>query len=118
MNNATERRSVSRRTEDIYRKAIEDIRDYAIFMTDPDGVITTWNIGAQHIWVIPKRKSSARMPASFSLRRTERKMFPAKSWRLPQTEVARKTSAGMCGATDRVSGPAASSHQFAITQVS
>lgn len=49
MNNATERRSVSRRTEDIYRKAIEDIRDYAIFMTDPDGVITNWNIGAQHI---------------------------------------------------------------------
>ncbi|HKY43012.1 MAG TPA: PAS domain S-box protein, partial [Pyrinomonadaceae bacterium] len=49
MNNATERRSVYRRTEDIYRKAIEDIRDYAIFMTDPDGVITNWNIGAQHI---------------------------------------------------------------------
>jgi PAS domain S-box-containing protein len=38
-----------RRTDDIYRKAIEDIRDYAIFMTDPDGLITNWNIGAQHI---------------------------------------------------------------------
>lgn len=49
MQSATERRSVYRRTEDIYRKAIEDIRDYAIFMTDPDGVITNWNIGAQHI---------------------------------------------------------------------
>lgn len=49
MSNATERRSVCRRTEDIYRKAIEDIRDYAIFMTDPDGIVTNWNIGAQHI---------------------------------------------------------------------
>src|SRR5918995_865103 len=49
MSNATERRSVYRRTDDIYSKAIEDIRDYAIFMTDPDGVITNWNIGAQHI---------------------------------------------------------------------
>jgi PAS domain S-box-containing protein len=46
---STERRAVYRRTEDIYRKAIEDIRDYAIFMTDPDGIITNWNVGAQHI---------------------------------------------------------------------
>ena len=49
MSSAAERRVVYRRTEDIYSKAIEDIRDYAIFMTDPDGVITNWNIGAQHI---------------------------------------------------------------------
>jgi PAS domain S-box-containing protein len=46
---ATERRAVIRRTEDIYRKAIEDIRDYAIFMMDPDGIVTNWNAGAQHI---------------------------------------------------------------------
>src|SRR5215207_3269361 len=44
-----ERRSVYRRTEDIYRKAIEDIRDYAIFTMDGDGLVTNWNIGAQHI---------------------------------------------------------------------
>ncbi len=49
MSSAGERRAVYRRTEDIYRKAIEDIRDYAILMTDPDGVVTNWNIGAQHI---------------------------------------------------------------------
>ncbi len=49
MTKATERRTVYRRTEDIYRKAIEDIRDYAIFMTDPEGVITNWNVGAKHI---------------------------------------------------------------------
>ena len=49
MSSAPERRIAYRRTDDIYPKAIEDIRDYAIFMTDPDGVITNWNIGAQHI---------------------------------------------------------------------
>ena len=49
MPTATERRIVNRRTEDIYRKAIEDIRDYAIFMTDVDGIVTNWNLGAQHI---------------------------------------------------------------------
>ncbi len=49
MSTASERRGVNRRTEDIYRKAIEDIRDYAIFVTDVDGIVTNWNVGAQHI---------------------------------------------------------------------
>jgi len=45
----SERRNVYRRTEDVYRKAIEDIRDYAIFLMDADGLVTSWNLGAQHI---------------------------------------------------------------------
>jgi PAS domain S-box-containing protein len=49
MTTATERRVVNRRTEDIYRKAVEDIRDFAIFMIDVDGIVTNWNVGAQHI---------------------------------------------------------------------
>ena len=46
---AAERRVGYRRIDDIYRKAIEDIRDYAIFVMDPDGLVTNWNLGAQHI---------------------------------------------------------------------
>jgi hypothetical protein len=46
METATDRRSVYRRTDDICPKAIEDIHDYAIFMTDRDGNITNWNTGA------------------------------------------------------------------------
>lgn len=49
MTTGTERRATYRRTEDIYRKAIEDIRDYAIFVMDADGLVTNWNVGAQHI---------------------------------------------------------------------
>jgi len=49
MSDTNERRETYRRTEDIYRKAIEDIRDYAIFLTDANGIVTTWNIGAQQI---------------------------------------------------------------------
>src|SRR5215203_2241666 len=49
MATVTERRTVNRRTEDIYRKAIEDIRDYAIFTMDAAGSVTNWNVGAQHI---------------------------------------------------------------------
>jgi PAS domain S-box-containing protein len=49
MTRDAERRTTYRRTEDIYHKAIEDIRDYAIFTMDPDGLITNWNAGAQQI---------------------------------------------------------------------
>ena len=49
MTTVTERRIVNRRTEDIYRKAIEDIRDFAIFMMDVNGIVTNWNIGGQLI---------------------------------------------------------------------
>ncbi len=31
------------------RQLIESIRDYAIFMLDPNGRITSWNLGAEHI---------------------------------------------------------------------
>ena len=44
-----DRRKHDRRTEDIYRKSVEGIRDYAIFMTNPDGLVTNWNRGAEHI---------------------------------------------------------------------
>jgi PAS domain S-box-containing protein len=49
MTAANDRRRMYRRTEDIYRKSVETIRDYAIFMTDPDGLVTNWNRGAEHI---------------------------------------------------------------------
>ena len=49
MTTANDRRRMYRRNEDIYRKSVETIRDYAIFMTNPDGLVTNWNRGAEHI---------------------------------------------------------------------
>ena len=49
MSATNDRRIAFRRREDIYRKAVEDLRDYAIFLTDPDGVVISWNAGAQYI---------------------------------------------------------------------
>jgi PAS domain S-box-containing protein len=46
---ANDRRAAYRRTEDLYRKAIEDVRDYAIFMIDTGGIVTSWNLGAERI---------------------------------------------------------------------
>ena len=36
-------------TDERYRLLLESVQDYAIFMLDLDGLIVTWNAGAQHI---------------------------------------------------------------------
>jgi PAS domain S-box-containing protein len=39
----------TRRSEDRYRLLVEKVTDYAIFMLDPNGLVTTWNAGAERI---------------------------------------------------------------------
>jgi len=39
----------SRRNEETLRLLVESVKDYAIFMLDPEGYITTWNLGAQRL---------------------------------------------------------------------
>jgi PAS domain S-box-containing protein len=43
------RRGSYHRVEDLYCKSIEDIKDYAIFMTDAEGRVISWNLGAERI---------------------------------------------------------------------
>ena len=46
----TERRATEealRRSEEQFRLLVEAVTDYAIYMIDPEGVITNWNAGAQ-----------------------------------------------------------------------
>lgn len=38
-----------RRSEERFRLLVEDVADYAIYMLDPAGQVTTWNAGAQRI---------------------------------------------------------------------
>jgi PAS domain S-box-containing protein len=35
--------------EEHFRLMVEAVRDYAIFMLDPDGVVVSWNIGAERL---------------------------------------------------------------------
>ena len=36
-------------SEEFYRNLIAQVKDYAIFTTDPRGVITTWNEGCKNV---------------------------------------------------------------------
>lgn len=38
-----------RQSEERFRLLVESVRDYAIFMLDPSGIVLTWNAGAQRI---------------------------------------------------------------------
>ena len=38
-----------RRSEERFRLLIERVQDYAIFMLDPEGLVTSWNVGAERI---------------------------------------------------------------------
>ena len=44
-----EQEEALRQSEERFRLLIEGVTDYAVFMLDPDGVITSWNSGAQKI---------------------------------------------------------------------
>src|ERR1700737_3515187 len=38
-----------RDSEEKYRTLLDEIRDYAIFMLDPQGLVVSWNAGAERI---------------------------------------------------------------------
>ena len=46
---ALERELASRDSEARFRLLVEAVKDYAIFMLDPSGVISNWNVGAQRL---------------------------------------------------------------------
>jgi PAS domain S-box-containing protein len=48
----TERRKAEeelRRSEELFRRLVEGVTDYAIYMLDPGGIVSNWNAGAQRI---------------------------------------------------------------------
>jgi len=48
----TERRKAEeelRRSEELFRRLVEGVTDYAIYMLDPSGIVSNWNTGAQRI---------------------------------------------------------------------
>ena len=97
-----------RRSEQRFERLVEAAKDYAIFMTDADGCVSTWNEGAQRLFGYGKERSSARTLPSSSRPRTARAVPPSGNFRRLEKRAGPRTSAGTCETTDRASGPAAS----------
>ncbi|TSD63886.1 PAS domain S-box protein [Inquilinus sp. KBS0705] len=41
--------SYFRMSEDFFRQVLESLEDYAVFTTDKNGTINSWNLGAEHV---------------------------------------------------------------------
>jgi PAS domain S-box-containing protein len=54
-----------RESEERYRLLVENVKDYAIFMTDPEGRVTTWNAGAEEILGYPAEEAIGQSAAMF-----------------------------------------------------
>jgi PAS domain S-box-containing protein len=65
MQHEDKRRRVYRRVEDLYRKSIEEVKDYAIFMTDPGNLVVSWNLGAERILGYTEAEITGRSAALF-----------------------------------------------------
>ena len=42
-------RELQRPTDDLFRLLVAQVKDYAIFHLDPNGIVMSWNAGAEHI---------------------------------------------------------------------
>jgi PAS domain S-box-containing protein len=74
----TDRRRIHRRTEDMYRKSVEDVKDYAIFMADTDGIVTNWNLGAEQILGYEEREILGKNSSRFFTAEDRTKDIPRK----------------------------------------
>jgi PAS domain S-box-containing protein len=83
--NGTKRRDALHHSEERFRILVEGVKDYAIFMLDPDGYVSSWNAGAERI---KGYRSSDILGKHFSTFYTPEDN--ARSWPERELEIARK----------------------------
>jgi PAS domain S-box-containing protein len=77
----TERRAYEeelRASEERFRLMIEGVRDYAIFMLDPEGIVRSWNAGAQAIKGYEAREIIGRPMSTFYTPQDQQEGKPAR----------------------------------------
>jgi hypothetical protein len=68
-----------RRIEDLYLKFVEEVKDYAIFMTDAEGLVVSWNLAPSAFWVTARGRYSAGRSHSSSPPKTSKEVKTEKS---------------------------------------
>jgi PAS domain S-box-containing protein len=105
----TERRKqeeLLRQSEEMLRLMVQAVRDYAIFLLDPDGRIATWNLGAQLTQGYTAEEVIGRHFSIFYPRKRWTSTGRVGSWKWPCATASTKRRVGACGRTVAASGPA------------
>ena len=82
-----------RRSEERFRLLVEGVKDYAIFMLDSEGRITSWNAGAERIKAIGPRRSLAGTSPAFTPKRTSSGVTLRRSYVSPRSRVVTRKKA-------------------------
>jgi PAS domain S-box-containing protein len=103
--NAEERVSLEGR----FQLLVEGVSDYAIFMLDPDGVVSNWNTGAERIKGYRTSEIVGRHFSAFYTPEDRANGVPHAASPLPPAKGSSRPRDGDSARTDRNSGPTSSS---------
>jgi PAS domain S-box-containing protein len=98
-----------RQSAEIFQLLVSSVRDYAIFMLDPEGNIATWNTGAQRIKQYTPAEIIGRTSPRSTARKTSATESRSASSRSREEMAASRTKAGACARTAAASGRTSSS---------
>ncbi len=65
-----------RQSEERFRLVVESLQDYAVFMMDPSGRVSTWNLGAERIVGWTQQEAIGKLFGSFYTSEDEEKGLP------------------------------------------
>jgi PAS domain-containing protein len=68
-----------RQSEERFRLLVDNVRDYAIFMLDPQGHVLTWNQGAERLKGYKAEEIIGRHFSTFPSMSTKSRCAPSKS---------------------------------------
>jgi len=102
-----------RLTEERFRLLVESVRDYAIYLIDPNGIVVTWNIGAERIKGYKAEEIVGQSFAKFYTPEDRASGSSSASWRPRGARGATRRTGGASARTARGSGRTWSSRRFA-----
>ena len=87
-----------------YRLLVEAVTDYAIYMLDASGIVTSWNPGAQRFKGYTADEIIGQHFSRFYPEQEQKAVAPARRWRPPHVRESSRPKAGAFGKTDRAFG--------------
>jgi PAS domain-containing protein len=102
---ATETDAALRQSEERFRLLVEGVQDYAIYSMDPNGVVTSWNVGARRIKGYIAEEIIGQNFSRFYTPEDLKQGFPAVCFRRRERKAIIKARVGASGKMARDSGP-------------